>query len=192
MSVVVFDTKSNRMYADTVTTLGSVACYNSPKLKQVKFDNGWVMLLGAIGVASQAVIPMNYLCEYVSEHIENGGSIRDLGPNKVHKFSTKTLENALDLQAKALGGFDTDYVVIAALTDGRDVVVGVMDHSMVVCWGIEPIPEETCICIASREVTAAFYSSSGSMRNRLYCLRPVHYIGNHSNTIVEIGFNDDV
>lgn len=191
MSVVVFDTNTNRMYADTVTTLGSVACYNSPKLKRVEFDNGWVMLVGAIGVAGHVVIPMNYLCEYVSDHIDNGGSIQDLGPNKVHKFSTKTLERAIDLQAKALGDFGADYTVIAALTDGEDVVVGVMDHSMVVCWGIEPIHNEHCICVASSDVTAAFYASTGVTCERLRCLGSVHYIGNRYNSFVEISFNDD-
>lgn len=190
MSVVVFDTQTNRMHADTVTTLGSVACYSSPKLKRVEFDNGWVMLLGAIGVASQAVIPMNYLCEYVSEHIENGGSIQDLGPNKVTKFSTKTLERALDLQAKALGGFDTDYAIIAALTDGTATVIGVMDHSMLVCWGVGTLPEDHCICFASREVTAAFYASQGCTIDRLNSLASVHYIGNQSNAFMELGFDD--
>lgn len=190
MSVVVFDTLTNRMHADTVTTLGSVACYSSPKLKRVEFENGWVMLLGAIGVASQAVIPMNYLCEYVADHIAERGSIKDLGPNKVAKFSTQRLERAIELQTKSLGNYDTDFVVVAALTDGKDVVVGVLDHSMLICWGVTPLPEDHCICIASRDVTAAFYASKGSTLDRLNSLAPVHYIGNQSNAFVELGFYD--
>lgn len=192
MSVVVFDTKVNRMYADTVTTLGSVACYNSPKLKRVNFDNGWTMLIGAIGIASHAVIPMKYLCSFVADHIQFGRTIQDLGPNKVTKFSIPVFDNMVDLQTKSLGNFDPDFTILAALTDGVDTVVGVMDHSLVPCWGITPLPGEPCICVASKEVTAAFYATEGATIQRLYRLSAVHYIGNRYNTFEGLSFHDNV
>lgn len=191
MSVVVFDTKANRMYADTITTLGSVACYNSPKLKRVTFDNGWRMLIGTIGVAGHAVAPTQYLCYFVSDHIDFGRTIKDLGPNEATKFSIPRLEKMVELHTKLLGNCEPDFTIIAALTDGTDTVVGVMDTSFMPCWGVTPLSGETCICVASKEVTAAFYATEGHTHHRLNKLSAVHYIGNKYNTFEELGFHDD-
>lgn len=161
MSVIVFNTHENAMYADTITSLSSGCAYDGHKVAFHEFDNGWKLLLGKIGVPAYYDPVEQYVLSLLSIYAaEEVLEIKDFNGRKILPMEPRLQEHHLgmmDAFNKHLDG-EGDFSFLIALTDGTDTALGVMHNTLGITWGVSPLNRRRDFVLGSPMVTSAYNS----------------------------------
>lgn len=194
MSVVVFNKFEQRMYADSVTTLGHTAVYKNHKVRHHVFKNGWQMLIGEIGIPSQAEPAISYALEVVERLIDAGYTLRDLQRNNPlpHYLDLFTTHSQWLDEIVKQANTDPDWSVMVAIRDPEtdEIAIGMMDHMIAIHWGVEP---HYCdITLGSQYVTSAMEAMDDDIPTveKIKSLRTINYVGAEKNTIRTYTFEE--
>lgn len=194
MSVIVFNKFEQRMYADSVTTLGHTAVYKTHKVRHHICENGWQMLIGEIGVPSQAEPAVSYAIEVVERLIDGGYTLKDLQRNNPlpHYMDLFTTHSQWLAEVVKQSNTDPDWSVMVTIRDPEtdEIAIGMMDHMIDIHWGIEP--HHCDIVLGSEYVTSALEVMDEDMPTdeKIKSLRTINYIGAERNSIRTYTFEE--
>lgn len=202
MSVIVFNTKENAMYADEIVTVGSVSAYATHKVSRVEYENGWKMLIGKIGTPAMYAPAEQFIARLVETYVESGASLSDLDGTKV-VFTPRDLVteyNALLNECRNQLNGEGEFTFLIALSDGDQTVLAVMSDTLSVHWGIKPVGGGRDVVLGSSLVTAAYNATPDAIYNqpnmptveKLSYLDSIQYIGGRVNSFHKYTFTGDV
>lgn len=194
MSVIVFNKFEQRMYADSVTTLGHTAVYKTHKVRHHICENGWQMLIGGVGIPSQASPAISYAIEVVERLIDAGYTLKDLQRNNPlpHYMDLFTTHSQWLAEVVKQSNTDPDWSVMVTIRDPEtdEIAIGMMDHMIDIHWGIEP---HYCdIVLGSEYVTSALEVMDEDIptEEKIKSLRTINYIGAERNSIRTYTFEE--
>lgn len=175
MSVVVLNLEEQKIYADTVVSLGYVDCAQYKKVRHYHIS-GYDILVGGIGVPesidimSAAAITQISMC---AEKDWEPGSMPSVMcfSNSEEFVAVRDMINATSEKAKS----PSDLLIMARHSKTGKAYVGVMNDSALIQWDAEPTLGDDCIIIGATEVVAAWNATDrfAGMYKRLAALRQV-------------------
>lgn len=194
MSVVVFNKFEQRMYADGVTTLGHTAIYKNHKVRHHVLPNGWQVLIGEVGIPSQAEPAVSYAINVLEKLSDDGYSLKDLQRNNplphydgLFCSHSQWLRTIIE-QANT----EPDWSVMIAVREPEtdEIAIGMMDHMMAIHWGVDA---HYCdITLGSQYVTSAMEAMDDDIPTveKIKSLRTINYVGAAKNTIRTYTFEE--
>ena len=194
MSVIVFNKFEQCMYADSVTTLGHTAVYKTHKVRHHICENGWQMLIGGVGIPSQASPAISYAIEVVERLIDGGYTLKDLQRNNPlpHYMDLFTTHSQWLAEVVKQSNTDPDWSVMVTIRDPEtdEIAIGMMDHMIDIHWGIEP--HHCDIVLGSEYVTSAMEAMDDDIPTveKIKNLRTINYVGAEKNTIRTYTFEE--
>lgn len=201
MSVIVFNTKENAMYADEIVTVGSVSAYATHKVSRVEYENGWKMLIGKIGTPAMYAPAEQFIARLVETYAESGASLSDLDGTKV-VFTPNNLVteyNALLNECRNQLNGEGEFTFLIALSDGNQTVLAVMSDTLSVHWGIKPVVSSRDVVLGSSLVTAAYNAIPDKIfdqptihtMDKLNYIDSIQYIGGRTNGFCRYTFTGE-
>lgn len=187
MSVVVFNTHNNKMYADTVTTLGNCPVYKVSKVRHAYIaKRNWQIMIGCIGVPAQFEPAVHYavtILKQLSEHHhldELQGD--DVLPLFIKDFDVHT--QWLETTVKQ-SGTSPDWSLLIAVRDEdtNEVALGVMDNSLSISWGIRPFTRD--VVLGSELISASYLNLDDKLTvvEKLEAVKSVNYVSTQNNSV---------
>lgn len=199
MSVIVFNTVENAMYADTNTTLGSSSIYDTEKVMYHAFHNGWKLLMGRIGTPAIYQPAELYVIRYLEKLALNEDySLEDLDGGTSLPIDDKLLSLHMQMLDgfRNLAGDDADFSFLIALTDGETTVLGVMHATLGIVWGVKPLNGRRDFVMGSQLVTAAYNAgeeqggtTEATTAMRLASISNIQFIGVRENRFKRYTFD---
>lgn len=199
MSVVIYDTLEQKMWADTVMSSGSSVVTSGPKVFVTNVDDKYSVMVGGVGVNAQITPATIYAIKQITHllKVDNGFDgmlgglcMADCDMVLYNKFCEQidSINKMLDTKC------EFGLLIAVKHLETEEIAIGILENSPEFQWGIHPLYSKRDIVMAGRLVEGCILTLPDTLspKEKIERINHITFIGTPYNTVEGYSFDGTV
>lgn len=199
MSVVIYDTLEQKMWADTVASSGLSVVTSMPKVFITNVDDKYSIMVGGVGVNAQTTPATIYAIKQITHLLKDdkgfdgmlgGLCMADCNMVLYNKFCEQ-----IDCVNKMLDAkCDFGLLIAVKCLETEEIAIGILENSPEIQWGVRPLYSKRDIVMAGNQVENCILSLPDTLspKEKIAHINHITFIGTPYNTVEGYSFDGTV